>query len=88
MKQIIGAICFALVCLGVACVEYQLVLHFSSIPILFAVALVLGALLISLFRAPEGYERPNGFHLRAPNRRLSPFRRIRLFQPARARGWR
>jgi hypothetical protein len=88
MKQIIGSTCLAVCCLGVLWVEYQMVLHFRSILILFAVAPVLGALLIALFRAPEGYERPDGFHVRARPRRLSPISRVRLFQPARARGWR
>jgi hypothetical protein len=87
MKQIIGSICLVLCCLSVAWVEYQVVSHFPSILILF-VAPVLGALLVSLFRAPEGYERPDGFHIRPRDRRLGPIRRVRLLQPARARGWR
>jgi hypothetical protein len=49
---------------GVSCVEYDLAMHFR---ILFSVASVcaLIALLSALFRAPEGYEDKNGFHLGA-----------------------
>jgi hypothetical protein len=68
--------------------EYEMVLRLGSMPILFAAASVLSALLVALLRAPEGYERPDGFHVRARNRRFGHIRRVRLFQPARARGWR
>jgi len=78
----------ALCCLGVAWVEYRMVTRIGGVLILFAVALILGALSVALFCAPEGYERPDGFHVRTRDRRLGPIRRIRLFQPARARGWR
>jgi hypothetical protein len=88
MKRIIGSICLALCCLGIAWIEYEMVLHFGSMLIFLVVAPFLGALLIALFRAPDGCERSDGFHVRARDRRLSPIRRVRLFQPARARGWR
>ena len=77
MKQIIGLICLSLVCLGIASVEYQMILHFRSALILIALA-ALGALSVALFRAPEGYERPDGFHVRLRDRR--PVRHSRLFQ--------
>ena len=41
MKQIIGLICLALFCLGVAWVEYEIVLQFGSVLIPFAVTPVL-----------------------------------------------
>jgi hypothetical protein len=89
MKRIMGLFCLALFCLGVAWVEYEMVLHFGSMLILFAVSPLFGVLLVALLRAPEGYERPDGFHVRARcRRRSSLIRRIRLIQPARARGWR
>jgi hypothetical protein len=88
MKQILGLICLALFCLGIAWAEYEMVLHFGSILMLFVVALCLGALLIALLRAPEGHERPGGFHVRGRDRRFSVIRHIRLFQPGRAREWR
>jgi len=78
MKQIIGLICLSLVCLGIAWIEYQMVSHFRSALILIALPAVLGALSIALFRAPEGYERPDGFHVRLRDRR--PVRHSRLFQ--------
>jgi hypothetical protein len=88
MKRIIGSICLALFCGGLAWFEYEMVLRLGSMPILFAVASVLSALLVALLRAPEGYERPDGFHVRTRNRRFGHIRPARLFQPARARGWR
>jgi hypothetical protein len=88
MKQIIGLICLALFCLGVAWVEYEIVLQFGSVLIPFAVAPVFGVLLIALYRAPEGYERPDGFHVRRPGGRFSLIRRVRSFQPGRAQEWR
>jgi hypothetical protein len=88
MRRIIGSICLSLFCLGVAWVEYRMVLHVRSILILFAVVPLLGAVSVALVRAPEGYERSNGFYVRTCDRRLSPIRRVRLFQPVCARGWR
>ena len=84
MKKIMGSICLALFCLGVIGVEYEMALHFGSMFILVAGAAFLGVLLVTLFRAPEGYEWVDGFHicLRDPgSRRL---RSVRLFRRARA----
>ena len=80
MKRIIGSICLALCCLGVAWVEYQMVLHVRSILVFFAVAPILCALSVALFRAPEGYEQPDGFHIRPRDRRSGLARHVRLFQ--------
>ena len=55
MKKVIGSICSALFCLGVIGVEYKMAYHFGSM-LLFASVASLGALLITLFRAPEGYQ--------------------------------
>jgi hypothetical protein len=63
MKKIMGSICLALFCLGVTGLEYQIALHFGTMLILFASAAFLGALLVALFRAPEGYEQFDGFHI-------------------------
>lgn len=54
-----------LIWVSAACIEYDLAMHFR---ILFSVASVLGlvVLLGGLFRAPEGYEDENGFHIGAP----------------------
>lgn len=83
MKQIIGLICLFLVCLGIAWVEYQMVLHFRSPLILIALVAVLGALSVALFRAPEGYERADGFHVCARDPRPRRARGVRLAQRAR-----
>lgn len=88
MKQIIGLTRLALFCLAVAWVEYEMVSRFGSMLILFTVAASLVALLVTLCRAPEGYERPDGFHVRRRDRRFSLIRHFRLFQPVRAREWR
>jgi hypothetical protein len=88
MKQIMGLICLALFCLGVAWVEYEMVSRFGSMLILLMVAASLGALLIALCRAPEGYERLDGFYVRRRGRRFSLIRHVRSFRPARAREWR
>jgi hypothetical protein len=88
MKQIVALICLALFCLGVAWVEYEIVLHFGSVLISIAVAPVLGVLLIALYRAPEGYERLGGFHVRPRDRRSSLIRHVRSFQSVRAQEWR
>jgi hypothetical protein len=88
MKQIMGLICLASFCLGVVWVEYEMVSHFGKMLILFAVAPVLGALLIALFRAPKGYERPDGFHVRPRDRRFSLIRHVRSVQSVRAQEWR
>ena len=83
MKQIIGLICLFLVCLGIAWVEYQMVVHFRSALILIALVAVLGALSVALFRAPEGYERADGFHVCARDPRPRRDRGVRLAQRAR-----
>ena len=89
MKRMMGLICLALFCLAMAWVEYEIVSHFGSTLILLVVSPFLGALLVALSRAPEGYGRPDGFHVRTRRRRRSSLiRHVRSFQPARARGWR
>jgi hypothetical protein len=85
MTQTIGLICLSLVCLGIVWIEYQMVSHFRSALILIALPAVLGALSIALFRAPEGYERPGGFHVRLRDRR--PVRLSRLFHQRVRREW-
>jgi hypothetical protein len=83
MKQIIGLICLSLVCLGIAWVEYQMVLHFRSALILIALAAAVGPLSVAVFRAPEGYERSDGFHVCARHPRQRRVRGVRLARRAR-----
>jgi len=83
MKQIIGLICLSLVCLGIAWVEYQMIVHFRSALILIALVVVLGALSVALFRAPEGYERADGFRVCARAARPRRVRDVGLAQRVR-----
>jgi hypothetical protein len=84
MKNVIGSICLALFCLGVIGVEYEMALYFGSMLILFANVAFLGALLIAVFRAPEGYEWLDGFHICPRHSGSRSVRSIRLFRRARA----
>jgi heme A synthase len=84
MKKIMGSICLALFCLGVIGVEYEMALHFGSMLILFASVAFLGVLLVALFRAPEGYERFDGFHICQHDPQSRRVRGIRLARRARA----
>ena len=83
MKQIIGLICLSLVCLGIAWVEFQMLLHFRGALVLISLAAVFGALSVALFRAPEGDERVDGFHVCARDLRPRRVRGVRLAQQAR-----
>ena len=84
MKKVIGSIRLALFCLGVIGVEYEMALLFGSMLILFASVAFLGALLVTLFRAPEGYEWFDGFHICPRDRRSRRVPGIRLSRRARA----
>jgi len=84
MKKVIGSICLALFCLGVIGVEYEIASYFGSMLILFASVAFLGALLIAVFRAPEGYEWLDGFHICQRDPASRHVRSIRLFRRARA----
>ena len=86
MKKIMGSICLALFCLGVIGVEYEMALHFGSMLILFASVVFLGVLVVTLFRAPEGYESFDGFHICPRDPRSHRVRGIRLSRRARAGG--
>ena len=78
MKKIMGSICLALFCLGVIGVEYEMALHFGRMLSLFASVAFLGALLVTLFRAPEGYQSFDGFHICPRDPRSRRIRGIRL----------
>jgi len=83
MKHIIGLLCLALFCLGAAWAEYEIFLQLGSLLMLLAVASLLAALLLALSRAPEGYERADGFHIRGHGRRSGVVREIPLSHLAR-----
>lgn len=87
MKKIIRLVWLALFCVGAVWVEYEMALHFGSGLILFLIASLLAALSGALFCAPEGYERADGFHVRAPNGRSGLVSRLRLLQRQVRREW-
>jgi hypothetical protein len=64
-KSAIALVFLTVIWTSAAGIEYSLAMHF---PMLSGVASVLGlaVLLGGLFRAPEGYEDENGFHIGAP----------------------
>jgi hypothetical protein len=86
MKKTVVLICLALFCAGVVWVEYEIMARFGSGLILFVVASALAALFGALVRAPEGYERADGFHVRARDQSgLS--RSVRLSRQRMRREW-
>jgi hypothetical protein len=63
-KSVIAFIFLVVLGVSVAGVEYDLVMHFrilSSVASVLALVVLMGG----LFRAPEGYEDGNGFHIGA-----------------------
>ena len=84
MKKVIGSISLGLFCLGVIGVEYEMASLFGSMLILFASVAFLGALLIAVFRAPEGYEWLDGFHICPRDAGSRRIHSIRLSRRARA----
>lgn len=63
-KPVIAFIFLVVACASVAGIEYDLVRGFEMLSSLFASVFGLFVmLLVALFRAPEGYEDENGFHI-------------------------
>jgi hypothetical protein len=87
MKKIMRLTCLALFCVVLAGVGYEMALHFATAVIFCFAALALVAPSGALFLAPEGYERVDGFHVRAPNGRSSLVSRLRLLQRQMRREW-
>ena len=86
MKQIAGLMCLGSLYAGALWIEYQTALLLGTGCFLFAAGSALTLLAAALYRAPEGHERPDGFHVQAAE---SPVRAwfvsLRFSQPARAR---
>jgi hypothetical protein len=64
-KSAIAFVFLTLIWVSAAGIEYYLAMHFrilSSVASVLALVVLLGG----LFRAPEGYEDENGFHIGAP----------------------
>jgi hypothetical protein len=87
MKKIMRSTCLALFCVGTAWVGYEITLQFGSAVIFLFAAFALAAPSGALFSAPEGYERSDGFHVRAPNGRCGLVSRLRLLQRQVRREW-
>jgi hypothetical protein len=63
-KPVISSVFLVLACVSVAGIEYDLVMRSEMLSSLFASVFGLFVvLLVALFRAPEGYEDENGFHI-------------------------
>ena len=85
MKHVAGLMCLSLVYTGVLWIEYQTALLFGVGCFPFAAGSALTLVATALYRAPEGIERRDGFHVRPQGRRARLARYIRFSQPARAR---
>ena len=68
MKKIAGLICFASFCAGTVWVEYEAISRFGRAFILIATGSGLAALSAALYRAPDGEEGVDGFHIRPRHR--------------------
>ena len=67
-KKVAGLICLVSFCAGTVFLEYKMLLLFGAALAVFAAASALAVILVALYRAPEGDERPDGLHIRQRNR--------------------
>ena len=85
MKRVAGIMCLGSLYAGALWAEYQIALLLGVGGFLLVGGSALTVLAVALRRAPEGYERADGFHVRPPDRRTTLVPQIRFSQPARAR---
>ena len=85
MKYVAGLMCLGSLYAGALWAEYQIALLLSTGWFLVVGGSALAVIAVTLRRAPGGYERLDGFHVRPRNRRASLVPQIRFSQPARAR---
>jgi hypothetical protein len=64
-KSVIAFVFLIVLWVGATGVEYDLVMHFRILSGVASVIALVG-IMGGLFRAPEGYENENGFHIGAP----------------------
>jgi hypothetical protein len=76
MKGIARLMCFGSLNAGALWIEYQTALLIGTGYFFFADGSALALLTAALLLAPEGRERPDGFHIRQQDRRASVFRYI------------
>jgi hypothetical protein len=87
MKAIAAVTCLGSLYVGALWMEYQTALLLGNGCFLFAAGSALGLLAAALWRAPEGYERADGFHSR-PRKQPSGFvPAVRPSQRQMRRGW-
>ena len=79
MKGIAGLMCFGSLNAGALWIEYQTALLIGTGCFFFAAGSALALLIAALLLAPEGHERPDGFHVRQRDRQASVLRYIRFF---------
>ena len=65
MKGIAGLMCFGSLNAGALWIEYQTALLIGTGCFFFAAGSALALLTAALLLAPEGHERPDGFHVRS-----------------------
>jgi hypothetical protein len=87
MKRIMGLICLVSFCAGAVWLEYQMASRFGVAFVLFAGASALAAIFAALYRAPEGHEAADGFHIAPRSRRSGAGRHVRSFQRQVRRRW-
>jgi hypothetical protein len=75
-KLIIASVFLFVLCGGVACVEYNLVMRFGIMLSVVASVSGLCVLLSALVRAPEGYEDEQAFHIRARRKQATRSRYV------------
>jgi hypothetical protein len=85
MKHVAGLMCLGSLYAGALWIEYQTTLLLGTGCFLFAAGSALTLLAAALYRAPQGHERRDGFHVRPRECRPTWIRHIRFSQPARAR---
>jgi hypothetical protein len=85
MKHVAGLMWLGSLYTGAIWIEYQTALLLGTGCFLFGVGSTLAVLASTLYRAPEGDERPDGLHVGRARGGASSFRYIRFSQPARAR---
>lgn len=84
LKFLVESIALAGFCLIALWIEYKLVLQLGTELTLSLGAFSLLPLFAALWRAPEGYENADGFHIRAHRGRTERVRHARRPQPIRA----
>ena len=87
MKHVAGLMCLASLYAGALWTEYQIALLLGTGCFLMVGGSALALLATALYRAPEGYERPDGFHIRRRHQTTSLLPALRPPRRRLRRGW-